>query len=816
MSKKERAKKTYPKDEDIPLEENKDEKKGKKKKNKKINANIEIDNKNNKEKQRKKNNNSKKKEGYSKNNKEVEIENENYVYKLEEEEKYIMEEQFKKFKEEDLDIFENETENINLENTENENEIKEDFTKGIELNDYKLLGKTSSDNLQKEEKIENSLNNATNPFIKEENKSKYYENIEIIDEKENEENELDELDSKNKLYIIDSNFIEQEGKINVNKNTICFKKITYAGKLYNISTKKCNIEKTDLISYYCSLHRTTKYSNVFDKNNKKKKVCLCNGKIIYDKKIKKYFLSCEHSKKCDDLIKEKFDNFQNINLEINNYKNFRNGLIEFLNVNPMITYPDFVKESYKIYNNNNCTFDIKEHTFSNIYYNWRKTSNLHNKFCIFTNLYTNNNELFMRDYALTCLYSTKGTNMFYHEHIIFISNYFIKKISQAEHFYIDGTFVYPKGFVQLIVILYYDNKTKKRYPGLFALINNKKEAGYIYLLNSIKRIITLEDSKLMNLKSITLDFEAGLINAVEAVFPDIRIIGCFYHFVRAIKYNFKKLYKEDKDEYNDILKAVFNLPFSFSSGNITNVEAFCNKYREIYPEFIAYFETQWTRYFKNGILNYNYLKKEYRSNSYIENYNRRIKLKLSKYLFGKSKTKISWPLFIHFIRSEEEEYRLENINYDNSIEIKIDNEVKKELNLNDINDKKKDLHFNYNNSSRKWLKYNQFSCRYDTFFLLYTYIIKLNFGNNHNNSKINYFVDIYNIISEDILKMNEDDLNIGIWEILKRYKKNYDFLEKGFQEYYTIKQLFEKFKNVDIFCFKYTCLEGCSNCIPGK
>ena len=147
-------------------------------------------------------------------------------------------------------------------------------------------------------------------------------------------------------------------------------------------------------------------------------------------------------------------------------------------------------------------------------------------------------------------------------------------------------------------------------------------------------------------------------------------------------------------------------------------------------------------------------------------------------------------MFIHFIRSEEEEYRLENINYDNSIEIKIDNEVKKELNLNDINDKKKDLHFNYNNSSRKWLKYNQFSCRYDTFFLLYTYIIKLNFGNNHNNSKTNYFVDIYNIISEDILKMNEDDLNIGIWEILKRYKKNYDFLEKGFQEYYTIKQLF--------------------------
>ena len=29
------------------------------------------------------------------------------------------------------------------------------------------------------------------------------------------------------------------------------------------------------------------------------------------------------------------------------------GLIEFLNVNPIITYPDFVKEYKKIYYNNN-------------------------------------------------------------------------------------------------------------------------------------------------------------------------------------------------------------------------------------------------------------------------------------------------------------------------------------------------------------------------------------------------------------------------------------------------------------------------------
>ena len=41
---------------------------------------------------------------------------------------------------------------------------------------------------------------------------------------------------------------------------------------------------------------------------------------------------------------------------------------------------------------------------------------------------------------------------------------FYKKLRESEYFYIDGTFVYPKGFKQLITILYYDNKSGRRYP----------------------------------------------------------------------------------------------------------------------------------------------------------------------------------------------------------------------------------------------------------------------------------------------------------------------------------------------------------------
>ena len=57
-------------------------------------------------------------------------------------------------------------------------------------------------------------------------------------------------------------------------------------------------------------------------------------------------------------------------------------------------------------------------------------------------------------------------------------------------------------------------------------------------------------------------------------------------------------------------------------------------------------------------------------NSYIENYNRRIKFKLSKYLYGKNKCKISWPLFLYFIKQEEQDYRTDIYNKEKELTVK--------------------------------------------------------------------------------------------------------------------------------------------------
>ena len=65
----------------------------------------------------------------------------------------------------------------------------------------------------------------------------------------------------------------------------------------------------------------------------------------------------------------------------------------------------------------------------------------------------------------------------------------------------------------------------KRYPALFALINNKKFEGYKKLLEKIYHILTLENSIELNIKSYTIDFEKSLINSNRIAFPNFRQIG---------------------------------------------------------------------------------------------------------------------------------------------------------------------------------------------------------------------------------------------------------------------------------------------------
>ena len=56
---------------------------------------------------------------------------------------------------------------------------------------------------------------------------------------------------------------------------------------------------------------------------------------------------------------------------------------------------------------------------------------------------------------------------------------------ESFYFFIDGTWYRPKGYAQLLIILFKDNIIKEKIPLFFILMSNKKEESYKRVFNSI-------------------------------------------------------------------------------------------------------------------------------------------------------------------------------------------------------------------------------------------------------------------------------------------------------------------------------------------
>ena len=290
----------------------------------------------------------------------------------------------------------------------------------------------------------------------------------------------------------------------------------------------------------------------------------------------------------------------------------------------------------------------------------------------------------------------------------------------AEHFYIDATFT-TKDFYQLLVIMAYYQLIDVKVPCAYILMNNKSQISYEIVLNKLKDIITYNNNIELKVISISTDFEVALINVTKIVFKNIRHVGCLFHYVKNIRLYLSKLglYNKNTTQLsNELLKELTTIPFKYQIDNkifdkifrIFEEKNSDNEFIYLYIKFKQYYKDNWIQHLKSGSLNYIYLSKKERSNSYIENYNRRIKEKLDHILAKRGRSIVVWPLFIMFIINDENYYN-------NLITYKLKTDLK------NIQNTEKTISYveksNELNNNPIWLKYNNYSCRYDTFFFYF-------------------------------------------------------------------------------------------------
>ncbi len=158
--------------------------------------------------------------------------------------------------------------------------------------------------------------------------------------------------------------------------------------------------------------------------------------------------------------------------------------------------------------------------------------------------------------------------------------------------------------------MFYDELSNKTIHACYILINNKFESGYKKSLKAFLRLITLEGTLKLNIKTICTDFEPAIINIIKELFPQVRHVGCFFHYVQGLRREMGKLgLINECFEYEKLLKELSSIPFTYNKNkNIVN-DLFAN-FEKIYEKnnvysttlckFKTYYNKVWFPFLLNG------------------------------------------------------------------------------------------------------------------------------------------------------------------------------------------------------------------------
>lgn len=120
------------------------------------------------------------------------------------------------------------------------------------------------------------------------------------------------------------------------------------------------------------------------------------------------------------------------------------------------------------------------------------------------------------------------------------------RLVSCDKWFADGTFrTVPNLFYQLYSI--HGMLEDEIFPPVYALLPNKSQKTYERFMRELKRL-----NSSLNPRTVTMDIELAAINAFQAVFLEIHIHGCFFHFGQAIMREIaanglKKDYESDED-----------------------------------------------------------------------------------------------------------------------------------------------------------------------------------------------------------------------------------------------------------------------------
>ena len=251
----------------------------------------------------------------------------------------------------------------------------------------------------------------------------------------------------------------------------------------------------------------------------------------------KFKIINNHSNECYKITK-----LNNENKEIiNEWEEFKNKAYNYLNNFKGEFNNKTALDNLKlIYSQSKYNFISNNDEATKLVKNWQRNSVKFSMYTIFEkeNIKNTNGEIFLRDFRYFYNYENNNTDIILYKYAIWIDSISISHMRKSNHFFIDGTWYKPSGFVQILIILYKDTIINEKIPGCFIITNNKKYKIYKSVLESFKNILTQNDIFALSIKYITIDDEIVLNNAVNDVFPNINKFNFYYYYKKILLINY--------------------------------------------------------------------------------------------------------------------------------------------------------------------------------------------------------------------------------------------------------------------------------------
>lgn len=216
-------------------------------------------------------------------------------------------------------------------------------------------------------------------------------------------------------------------------------------------------------------------------------------------------------------------------------------------------------------------------------------------------------------------------------------------------FYGDGTFrCVPSPFYQLYTIHFDLGSTIESVnvkPIIYAMLPNKSEITYTRFFEILKEKLKVE------MTDFKCDYESAVINAVQTVYPQCKVTGCYYHFQKAIWRKYKQL-KIQGHGGRKMVRWTTHLPLLPSHLIKEGWRVILNNVPELtnpIMEFKIYFESQWLRKVSAEILSCAH--QLHRTTNVLEGWHRRLNARIPK--------KPTFFSFVHKLRKEGKHFNFQ-------------------------------------------------------------------------------------------------------------------------------------------------------------